>query len=198
MNKIVLGALAAAAIATPVMAAPTAQQAITINGTAPNVCTLAAPAVNGAISGNLTVSGSNVTVTGLFDTADATMDAGTVGLRFAGMCNYAHNVSLKSANGYLYNTTGSNAPLGGAFVRRVGYTAGFSWAGATVATAIPDATSTSSAGVQGTAVVSANTAVAGANAGNLDVTLSFASSGTTPVVAGNYSDTLTVQIGADL
>lgn len=198
MNKLMIAAAAAALLASPALAAPSAEQVITINGVAPNVCTLAAPTVNGAITGNLAVNGSNVTVTGLFDTADATMDAGSVGLRFAGMCNYAHNVSLRSSNGYLYNTTTTTAPLGGAFVRRVGYQANFSWAGQSVSNAIPDATSTASAGTQGSAVVSPNTAIAGANAGNLDVTLNFASSGSTPVVAGNYSDTLTVQIGADL
>lgn len=196
MKKILLGATAAALLASPVLAAPSAEQTVTINGTAPTVCTLAAPTQTNLL-GNLTVAGSTVTVTGLFDAADATMDAGSVTLNFAGMCNYAHNVSLKSANGYLYNTTSNVAPLAGTFFRRIGYNAAFNWAGVHRAAAIPAVDSTL-AGQAGVAVTSTDAAVSGANIGNLQVSLKFAGSGTTPVVAGNYTDSLTVQIGADL
>jgi len=196
MKKMILGATAAALLASPALAAPSAEQTVTINGTAPTVCTLGAP-TSANLVGNLNVTGSTVTVTGLFDAADATMDAGSVTLRFAGMCNYPHNVSLKSANGYLYNTTSNVAPLSGTFFRRIGYNAAYAWANVFRPTAIPAVDSTL-AGQSGVAVTSADAAVSGANLGTLNVTLRFDGSGTTPVVAGNYTDSLTVQIGADL
>lgn len=195
MKKILIAAAAAALLSTPALADSSANQVITISGSAPNVCTLGNPAQQ-AVTGNIAVSGSNVTITGLFNTNDATLAAGSVTLRFAGMCNYAHNIQLRSANGYLYNTTGSLPPLGGEFVRRVGYAADYSWAGQTRTGAISDQTSTTTAGsAGGNPQTSTALAIGGANAGDLDVKLNFAAN-TNPVVAGNYSDTLTVRIGA--
>ena len=143
------------------------------------------------------MTGNTLTVTSLFDTTDSHIIAGATTLRYVGMCNYAHNVSIKSTNGVMVNGA-FVAPVAGsgAFVERVGYAANFTWAGSSAATGIADKTSTSANAAFG-AQTSSDTSIAGANAGNLDVTLTFAANAS-PVVSGTYTDVLTAQIGADL
>ena len=195
MKKLVLLAAGAALLAGPAFAAPSASNDITINGTAPQVCTLGNPNTTGSAT-NATFAGTTVSVTALASATDASLNQTSVTLRYAGLCNYAHNVGLKSANGGLVNASGAaNAPVAGSgtFIQRVGYTATANWAGANDVLA----TSNSTTSYVAPGVVKANWSVAGANQGNLDVNVAIASS-STPVVAGTYGDTLTVGIGAAL
>lgn len=202
MNKfLLLGAATAALICASGSAfagSPTATSTVNLTGTSPTVCTLDVnPTVN-ASSGSgssFSLSGNTLTVTSLFDTTDSHIVAGSTTLRYVGMCNYAHNVSIKSTNGVMVNGA-FVAPVGGTFVERVGYAANFTWAGSSATTGILDKTSTSANAAFG-AQTSSDTAIAGANAGNLDVTLDFAANAN-PVVSGTYTDVLTAQIGADL
>jgi hypothetical protein len=196
---LLLGAATAALLCGgPAFAADTANTTVAITGTSPNTCTLA-PAAATVPVGGVTSTATTVNVTPLFDTTDSHVITGGITLNWTGMCNYVHNITLKSDNGALINASAAtNAPVAGsgAFTQRLGYTANFVWAGTSATTAIPDITSTSDATSAGPVNTSATT-ISGANAGNLAVTLGFAAH-TAPTVAGAYADNLTVQIGAAL
>ncbi|MBV9541047.1 MAG: hypothetical protein JO167_07245 [Alphaproteobacteria bacterium] len=206
MKKLrLLGAAAAALMcAAPAMAADTATNNIGISGTSPNTCTLNSGAQTAATNAAFTPgSGSStLAITALASAADASLQATSATLTFVGMCNYKHNVGLKSANSGLQNANTSNDPVAGSgsFIKKVGYTASYTWAGHS-SSGSENLTFTNNVGTGASAAASTTTgatfAVAGANQGNLVLQLDVAASAT-PVVAGTYSDTLTVQIGAAL
>lgn len=84
MKKLVLLAAGAALLAGPAFAAPSASNDITINGTAPQVCTLGNPNTTGSAT-NATFAGTTVSVTALASATDASLNQTSVTLRYAGM-----------------------------------------------------------------------------------------------------------------
>jgi hypothetical protein len=201
MKKLfLLGAATAALLcAGPAMAGPTATSNISLTGDSPQVCTLSAvsaPSATGSLSTGA-LGGTTVTVSPIFDTTDSHIHAGTITLEWTGMCNYAHNVSIKSTSGAMINGA-YVAPVGGTFVKRVGYAATFTWGPTSITptAGITDLTSTTDQTAPG-AQTSTGGAVIGADAGNLDVTLTF-NDNASPVVSGTYTDTLTAQLGVHL
>jgi hypothetical protein len=202
MKRILFAAAAIAALGfnSSAFAAPSGSADVTMSGTVAPTCTLGAPTASAQTNATTTPGAATSTVAlTLADSTTAALNAGGFTLTYAGMCNYAHNVGIKAANGGLLNASAvANAPVAnsGTFVQRIGYTATAAWAGQSAA--VPGATtSTSVATGVAAATVAQNTAVAGSNAGDLVLTVAIAAD-SNPVVAGAYSETLTLKIGATL
>lgn len=199
MKRILFAAAALAAFGfnTSAMAADSATATVTMGGTVADTCTLQAPtfaATTGAPTNTATTNTSTVALS-LADSTTAQLKASGFTLTYAGMCNYAHQVGIKATNGGLLNAT-PVAPVGGTFVQRIGYTASAVWATKTVA--VPGAiTSTVSATGEIAAQAAVHEAVIGSNQGDLVLTVGIAAVAT-PVVAGTYSETLTLKIGATI
>ena len=206
MNKfLLLGAATAALIcAGPAFADPSASNAISISGSSPDTCTLDPGTQSAATNATFTpgAGASTLAIGTLASATDATLQTTSATITFVGMCNYAHNIGLQSANSGLQNGTAGNDPVAGSgsFIKKVGYTASYVWAGHT-STGTERLVFANDVGIgAGASAVlkkSDNVTVAGANQGNLVLHFDIASS-STPVVSGSYSDTLTVKIGATL
>jgi hypothetical protein len=157
-----------------------------IKGFAPQVCQLPGQAaVAGAVT-NATYSSNIVTLTDFIDSTTAFVKGSTLTLKFdRAMCNYEAYLSLSSQNGGMTSSDAKQAAAGD-FLSRVDYTVTANWG--SISNLVLDTSK---------AARSVNLQSAGANSGPL--TLTFATKdGTVPVVNGNYTDTVTVQIGAKL
>jgi hypothetical protein len=186
------GAIAAAVglLATRADANPTATTVTSLTGAAPHTCALGVPTLevssDASLSGATTTS-ATITFTNFVDPADATyVDGVAFTLDFSGMCNYASHFRMKTQNGALTNGT---PIVGGTFLHALNYAASITWHGAP-----------SLLGTDGTAgKKSNNVAVTGPFSGQLQLNVAISDPGvSTPLVAGSFSDVLTVQIGATL
>lgn len=191
MRKMIgIAAAAALLFAAGGANAQSASSSITLSGTAAPTCNIpttpvASSNTNVTINSS-TAAASSLTVTSFIDTA-AVANAAALTLTYANaMCNYAHNVGVQTTNGGIKQQSGTTTVIGGTFANNVNYTATATFGG-----------STATITTNGTANAKQSTAVAGANMGNLVLTVSVAA-GTNPVLQGSYSDTLTLQIGAAL
>lgn len=199
MRKHLLGVAAAALLATPAFAQDTANQTINLNGTQANSCTLVQL---GAAVPTGSISGTVLTGTVAFNSATAVLPAGTFAATFTGMCNYVHNVSVRSTNGGMVNASaGANAPVAGTFATKLGYQLNLAWAGQTLTnTTVTFANSTAATppvpGTDGSRTLT--NAINGAASGSLVVTIGLTGSAGNPVVAGAYSDAVAVRLGAVL
>ena len=196
--KLLWLALGAAALATTaVLAQATDSDTINLSGTQAQTCTLgafSAGAATGALdSGDLT-SPTAVSLTDTMSASTAIRAAGSITLNAAAMCNYGHFVSVRQTGGGLINSS-DVAPAQGTFIRKQGYDAVVSWAGFTAVTA--SSSDVTTAPPTAASITSTNQAISGAASGTLSLTLSVAAS-TSPVVAGAYTDSVVIQIGADL
>ena len=202
--KKIIGGLAAAAslIAGPVFAQANDSNVLSMAGTSPDICLVRGPAVssvplNAGLTGQTDAVGT-ITVANLVNPADANLQAASITLTIPAMCNGLHSVTLTSATGGLQNSLlGTNPvrPGSGDFVRKVGYTVGYTWANETAAAgegfAFVTDVGTGGSPAAGTLVNSAVNAVPGANDGSLVMNISIAALAT-PVVQGSYTDTLTI------
>lgn len=200
MKRILFAAAALAAIGfnTSAMAAASASATVAMSGPVDPTCTLGTPVASATTGAVATPGASNTGVAlTLANASTAALEASGFTLTYAGMCNYAHSVGIKATNGGLLNASAvANAPIAGTFVQRVGYTASAAWGGVTAA--VPGATtSTSAATGVAAAMIAQQSAVAGSNLGDLVLTVAIAADAN-PVVAGTYSETLTLKIGATI
>ncbi len=169
-------------------AAPSASSTVTINGSVAPTCTMSLAA---ASSGDVNASfGSNkIAITNLANATTAvSTDASTV-LSFDGMCNYAHNMSIGSANGGMTHDASVTVVAGsGAFDNLVEYDVSVAWA------------NTVSLDADGGAAVTATDAPGGAySATGVAVTFNFDNNGgTDPLLSGDYTDTITLKLGATI
>lgn len=180
-------------------ASDTAQGSVTTNATVPATCYIRGITAASGL-GTLTPAGAGTTTgatldysTGLVDTVTALSSAQTSVLTVDAYCNYASApVKLSSDNGGLTNTAATTAV--GTFNRRINYTATFSgWGSAPNATVTTAGTATTSAATPITgAAVSSTGAV---NTTSAVLTINTVGSGTTPMLAGSYSDVLRVTFG---
>jgi len=207
MKKMLLFGAAVVALScatAPAFAAASASNGVAISGTSTPTCTLNSGVQSAATNATYTpgAGASTLAVTTLASATDATLQTTSATVTFVGMCNYAHNVGLMSANSGLQNASTSNDPLAtsGSFIKKIGYTASYQWAGHS-STGSETLTFTNDVGTGSSAAATvtkgATFAVSGANRGNLVLQFDIAGLAT-PVVAGTYTDTLTVQIGASL
>jgi len=164
-------------------AADNASGELQIRGTAPRVCRMPDPtAVN---SGNASVQNMTITVNDLVNPQDSTIQAWQASLNYPGvMCNYSATLSLRSLNGGMKNVGPAVQPVGGTFVTQVNYTATAKWGN--LADLILDT------GANGTDPVSLQSS--GPNRADLLITLQTPAS-TTPLVEGQYQDTLIIKVG---
>jgi len=136
------------------------------------------------------IASSTVAITEMVDDATATLKAASIQLSLRASCNIPHRITLISAQGGLESDS-ENTSLNGAFLGKVGYQATAQW------------------GSQGTTLITNGTpgqrsdapAIVGPRAGdvNIEIKIDGTNNDTTlPVLAGSYSDTLTVHIGAPL
>lgn len=181
--------------AAPALAQATDTDTVNLSGTQAQTCTLGAFSA-GAVSGALNAgnfSAGTLTLTGTMSASTAIRAAGSITLNATAMCNYGHNVSVRQTGGGLINAS-DVAPTQGTFIRKQGYDAVVSWAAQTISASSADVTGAPPAAA---AVTSTDQSISGAASGTLSLTLSVAASAS-PVVAGVYTDSVVVQIGADL
>jgi hypothetical protein len=179
---------------------PSASAAVTMSGPSVQTCTFGALTQTGATNAGLsssTPSAATVSITTLASPATAIYQPGTViALGMSGMCNYVHNVSLKTTRGGLKPTAAqiaANSPVAGSlpFLQHIDYNAIVTWGGPT-----PTVLSTTNiAGESVTANINGSFRGTGSLSLSLKNPVGYA---TTPMIAGDYSDTLTVQIGVPL
>jgi hypothetical protein len=188
-------ATALAGVGTTAHAQATASDTVNLSGTQAQTCTLGAFSAGGA-TGALTAgdfSAGTLTLSGTMSSSTAIRAAGSITLNATAMCNYGHNVSVRQTGGGLINAS-DVAPTQGTFVRKQGYDAVVTWASETISASSSDVTTAPAAPA---AVTSVDQSISGAASGTLSLTLSVAESAS-PVVAGAYTDSVVVQIGADL
>lgn len=183
------------ALPTAALAADSAQDGVSINGSVANTCTLGIPTQTASNQASLdagaTTTSASVSFTNLANPADAsyTGTGSSVTLRFAGMCNYASNLALQSTNGSMTNTDVGVVPGSLPFADKVFYTAMANWS-----------TFSSSIGAFDVPGIKFNTSIPGALLDDIDVSITLfgTNSAGNPLLSGNFTDTLTVQIGAAL
>ena len=180
---------------TPVFAQATDSDALNLSGTQAQTCTLGAFSASAA-TGALVVGdfgAGALSLTGTMNPSTAVRAAGSITLNAAAMCNYSHNVSVRQSGGGLINAS-DLAPTQGTFIRKQGYDAIVSWAAEIITASSPDVTDEPSTPA---AVTSLNQSINGAASGTLSLTLSVTGSAS-PILSGTYTDSVVVQIGADL
>lgn len=206
MKKLIIVATAVAALAGSSAFADASQSTdVTFSGSVDKTCVLTAPTVTLSKNASSTAlngaSGiSTIAITNLADASTAALNAASFTLTYAdSYCNYNHQVGIKAKNGGMIDSGTANDPVAdsGNFVRRIGYTSNVAWGGGTDLTGPAPTTvyDTDAGDASKTTKLEKN--VAGANRGNLVLTVSIAADAN-PVVAGSYSETLTLKIGATL
>ena len=168
---------------------------ININVTTSQNCVLpATPATNSGTNATYSTGGAfgggTINFDGAISTVDATLDNGTMTLTYTGgSCSYQAFVSVSSASGGMIQQSGATAVAGsGTFLDRIDYTARAEFCGASA-----QITTTGVPGISDNDQCTVN----GVNATDLNLIVTT-TDGTTPLLSGNYEDTLTVQIGAAL
>jgi hypothetical protein len=200
MKKLLMLAAATAAILPmTAQADATAYGKVNLEAKASNTC-----AVRG-ISGDATYSGD--TVSGDKNPASVSLSLGsdvidpttaftkpaTKTLTLSAFCNYGdHHLSLHSKNGGLTNT--ESTPISGVFHRRIEYKATLSGWGPTDASVEADGELTSGVSF-GDSEKSTKVAAATATT-TAKLSITTKANSTAPLLAGLYSDVLTVKMGA--
>jgi hypothetical protein len=214
MKRIIALTAAAAVVAMAGQAAadPSAQGSVNLSATAADTCAIrgiTAGTSSGATQTGSGVSGTTDTVggvanlpsnaaigyTGLFNTTTAETNSLVNTLNVSAFCNYAgHQVRLRSANGGLTNT--SAVAESGSFARRVNYSAALeSWGTATTTTLSTGAVNQlNSTKAETTTPGNAGVTPVNTSAAVLRVTTSAFTGA--PALAGSFTDTLTVRLGA--
>jgi hypothetical protein len=173
MKKLLIGAAALAAVAGYGLAANAADQVINLSGTVSSFCT-----INGsATPADITPSFPTVTDGNVPNGVSTDISIGQV------VCNTASLVKLTSLNGAAITSPFVAAPSG--FQNYVNYTA-------SVSSPAPVTLNANSTSGTAATLFQQNTS-GGASVGNVDVTLTAVGT-SAPLVAGTYSDVLTISI----
>lgn len=191
MKSVIAIALVSVSLSGTALAAPDETDALDINGSVSDTCFLGAPIVSA--SSDASLAAKIVTFSALADSSTAVFTGGgsSIELNFEGMCNYAHNVSIQTTNGWLINSSGATVVAGsGTFNTNVGYTPTVKWHNQ-LATLNAD---------DGSAGKTASKPILGAFAGiaELQINLIGVDDPSAPLVAGTYTDDLVLQLGAAL
>lgn len=181
-----IAATAACLVTGPATAQDSASSAVTIGGEAENVCSIpTAPFQQSAVRASL--SGTTITLDPFTNTTNALLLGGSIEIRFSNvMCNFAAKLGIITQNGAMTGTGLPSIQAGsGAFISAVDYNAQAVWGG--VSTGLLFTASNPPGGKK-------EIQVPGANLGVLRLVLLFQSY-TTPILAGTYTDVLTVKVG---
>lgn len=180
--------LVVAAASTSAMAGSSVNSTVDLLGSATPTCSAATASGNiGTIGGT---GGTLTAISGLIDGNNAVVVTAVSNQIGTVTCNYQAYVGLESANGHLHTT--ATPPQGSNFVNTVDYDAKLTWASTS---AEIDTTGANSLPLTKSNPQIAATAASGA--ATLVVTPYQVPSGKA-LMAGDYSDTLTVKIGGAL
>ncbi|MFC6199509.1 hypothetical protein [Ponticaulis profundi] len=196
-----IGALGGLAIlGLPGFASPSSTGEGYLDGTVGDTCLLEPLAYGGSNNASLaagaTSSAATIDFTDMVDPATALFKLNNVNitLTVSGYCNYVHSISLQTSTSKFAAQDTGNLPTitSDSFTTEIDYNAVFVWA---------DVTSTflNTQGQSGVTTSNPGT-IAGAyrGTGMLSINLANPNDVNAPLVAGSWSDTLTMQIGAAL
>ena len=160
-----------------------ATQQLQLNAVSPVACVISQPTVGNQTNASFSATGASsgqVAITQFVDPQSAAPRASSIELNLPLLCNASHRVRVSSANGGLLRAgaTGRGGQ-GGGFREFVAYTVGIDWSGQSVQL-----------------VTSNNNANINANQpGKGDMTIRIATpGGGNPLVAGQYSDAIVVEV----
>jgi hypothetical protein len=183
MNRFALLALPAIFIPAGLSAQSneTASRTLEIAGEAPNACVIGGPATVNGVNATVQTTGasSQVRITQMVDATTAEPKRMSVDLSVRIICNGPHRVVLHSDNGGLLRAGASASRSQGGFSEFVAYEIDATWAGQRVQSASDRA---------GGVVIESP----GGGAGQMSVSLKVAPGGN-PLVAGSYSDAITIE-----
>lgn len=185
--------------AGPVLASPTQTTDSQFAGTVANTCVIQPLVDSGAnanaqIEPGATSSFATISFSDFADSDTAMFVSGSGGsFTFSGYCNYPHNIQLRTTNGSFQNQTAANDPVAGSagFADEIPYNVVVTgWAPFIILNATGTAGTVSAPGGS----------MSGAFSGTATIAISLAppSPATDPLLAGDWSDTLILQIGAPL
>lgn len=157
-------------------------QRLELSATAPVACVISSPRVTSQSNASFTSTGTSsgqVNITELVDANNARSRASAIELSLPVVCNASHRVRVSSSNGGLLRAGATGRGRGGAFQEFLGYNVGIDWAGQT-------------------ATLDSNTNNANINArqpGKGDMVIRIATpAGSGPLIAGQYSDSIVVEV----
>lgn len=153
-------------------------------GSVAPACVIRAPTPISQTNGQVTIGPSgNVDVAlqdGFLDPASGVPNAVEIAIAFPITCNTAHNIHVESRNGGLVNQAATGSP--GPFRARLDFSVEMRWAGGTTRFDTASARQL-------------DAALGNAATGNADIRIAIPGGGT-PLVAGIYADTITIQVQA--
>ena len=176
--------LIAAALALPASAQAQeltrATQKLELTARAPVACVISPATVSNAANASYSNTGASsgqVSITQLVDGTTAAPRASSIELSLPVVCNASHRVELRSANGGLQRAGATGR--GGAFREFLAYSVGLDWAGQSVQL--------------DTASRSANINATQPGKGEMVIRIATPAGGG-PLVAGQYSDSIVVEV----
>jgi hypothetical protein len=176
--------LIAAALALPGMAQAQeltrASQRLEMTAVAPVACVISPATVSSAANASYSATGTSsgqVNITELVDSSTAAPRASSIELNLPVVCNASHRVELRSANGGLLRAGATGR--GGAFRESLAYQVGLDWAGQSVELTTSNRSATISASQPGK--------------GEMVIRIATPAGGA-PMVAGQYSDSIVVEV----
>ena len=184
MRKLTLLIAAAAAFPAAAQAQELdrASQRLELAAIAPVACVISSPRVSSQANASFSETGSasgQISITQFVDPQSAQPRASSIVLNVPVLCNTSHRVRVTSANGGLLRTGATGRGRGGAFGEFVGYTIGIDWLGQ----------STEFSTTNNNANINAN------QPGRGDAIIRVATpAGGAPLVAGQYRDTIVVEV----
>ncbi|HET9630055.1 MAG TPA: hypothetical protein VFP14_11290 [Novosphingobium sp.] len=180
---------AAAVLAGALAAAPASAQAISeasrrivISGDAPSACVIASPTAeqgtNASFSSQSAAAGQ-ITITQLVDPVSSTPLGSALAIDLPVICNTAHVLTVRSSNGALTRPGAAAGPASGGFSATLPYRVSVDWGGQSLSRQSDAGTAqiALASAMQGTARVAFATTPGGA-----------------PLVAGQYTDALIVEL----
>jgi hypothetical protein len=181
MRNLVLTVVCLLGAVLPACAEPTAQRETLVGATVTNVCRFGGVTVSGGRNAafSATTNGGSITINALADQNTARALPASISVTFEGLCNEPQSIRLISTRGGL--KPDQSAAASGTFQSRVDYTASLNW-GSDQTSLTTDGTASGSTGL------TFNGAQSGAVTLSIDIP-----AGSQPLVAGNYSDVLTVE-----
>jgi hypothetical protein len=161
------------------------QGRLDLTGTAPSACVIAAPTGVTGANASFVLTGSQaaqINITQMVDPSTAEPLAVSINLALPIICNSAHSLVVTASNGGLTRIGGiaGNTSLAGGFREFLPYQVNAVWAGQSV-----------TADTQSRTPV--NIKVSDGSAGQLSLSIVVPAGGA-PLVAGNYSDSLVIQL----
>ena len=181
-----LSLLIAATLALPAAAQAQeldrASQRLELTANAPVACVMSSPSVGNQVNASFvstSAASGQVNITEFVDPVNATSRASSIELNLPMVCNASHSVRVSSANGGLLRAGATGQGAGGAFAEFLAYNVGVDWSGQSVNLLTTNTTAS----------------IAAPDPGKGEMTIRIATpAGSGPLVAGQYSDSIVVEV----